>query len=528
MTRARVARLLFALAVFAAMAGVIVSRPEKRLTDFDQSFYLTIAYDLVHHGTFSNGVFDTVDGTRAAPRPGMFFAPLYPLLVAGAAKLDPHFGRVLDCTIAANEGHGELGRCGHDVLTLHLAHALFATIGVLAIAAAGEAIFTGAAVFYLAGMLATVGIATEAELLSFLMTESLSFAVFSLFGFTLVRALNRRPAWCAGSRCATAAHDPDASQQMQWSGGHDAPQWRWRDWALVGLAAGVAALTRPTYLLLIPLALVVIAADCIASSRRAKPRSSKEPARKDRIAWRSRRDHDGRASLALSRRFAAALPSAFALVLAAGLVLAPWLVRNAVSVGKIGFTEEYGAAAIIERFAFNAMTAKEFALAFPYCVPVIGPASVTALAGPDAMARFEWDVPGSFFEQGRARREALVKAHGRLDPIIGDLMRSEIAREGWRHVATSVPLSWCGLWVAGLWSVPLLPLFAVACVIAARRRPLFLAYALPALVLVGVHGVLANHYPRYNLGLIGPVAVGAAWLILLALDRLRPARVAPG
>src|SRR4029450_13617935 len=42
--------------------------------------------------------------------------------------------------------------------------------------------------------------------------------------------------------------------------------------------------------------------------------------------------------------------------------------RNAISVGKFGLTEEYGAAALIERFAYDDMTAREFWLASPYCV----------------------------------------------------------------------------------------------------------------------------------------------------------------
>ena len=50
-----------------------------------------------------------------------------------------------------------------------------------------------------------------------------------------------------------------------------------------------------------------------------------------------------------------------------------------------------------------------------------------------------------------------------------------------------------------------------------RRRALFLIYAAPAILLVGVHAAIANHYPRYNLGLIGPFAVGAAWVIARAV-----------
>ena len=61
------ARVVFGLLVFAVLATAILSRPAKWLSDFDQSFYLTIAYDLNHHGVFSNGVFDKVDSTATAP-----------------------------------------------------------------------------------------------------------------------------------------------------------------------------------------------------------------------------------------------------------------------------------------------------------------------------------------------------------------------------------------------------------------------------------------------------------------------------
>jgi hypothetical protein len=69
------------------------------------------------------------------------------------------------------------------------------------------------------------------------------------------------------------------------------------------------------------------------------------------------------------------------------------------------------------------------------------------------------------------------------------------------------------LWVGNLWSLVFIPVFAWACLAAARRRPLFLLYALPTLVMVGLHAAVANHYSRYNLILIGPASAGAAWII---------------
>ena len=209
---------------------------------------------------------------------------------------------------------------------------------------------------------------------------------------------------------------------------------------------------------------------------------------------------------------------AAAFTLAFFVLIVPWVIRNDLAVGKLGFTEEYGSATLVERFAFNDMSAREFAFAFPYCLPAVGPA-IVGLFGAD-MRRFEWSEPASFFEVGRARRMALVHAYGRLDPIIDELVGAEMSRNWWRHLATTVPLAWCGIWISSVWSLFTIPLFAWACVAAVRQsKPLFLFYALPAFVLVGLHAAVANHYTRYNLGLVGPFSVGAAWAVVRALPR---------
>ena len=104
-------------------------------------------------------------------------------------------------------------------------------------------------------------------------------------------------------------------------------------------------------------------------------------------------------------------------------------------------------------------------------------------------------------------------------------MRDEMVRNWWRHALTTVPLGWCGLFVSGLWSLFMLPLFAWACVAAVRQsKPLFLFYALPALLLVGLHAAVANQYSRYNLGLIGPFAAGGAWVIARKMSALPRSR----
>ena len=55
----------------------------------------------------------------------------------------------------------------------------------------------------------------------------------------------------------------------------------------------------------------------------------------------------------------------------------------------------------------------------------------------------------------------MVAQHKRIDPIVGDLFRQEMADGGWwRHLLVSLPLAWCGLFVGQMWSIAMLPLFA--------------------------------------------------------------------
>jgi hypothetical protein len=78
------------------------------------------------------------------------------------------------------------------------------------------------------------------------------------------------------------------------------------------------------------------------------------------------------------------------------------------------------------------------------------------------------------------------------------------------------------MWAGWVVSLLMVPLFGWACVRLARQpQPLLLLYAAPAIVMLGLHAGVANHYTRYNLILIGPFAVGAAWVISAWRTRVR-------
>jgi 4-amino-4-deoxy-L-arabinose transferase-like glycosyltransferase len=437
---------ILVLAAFLVLAAALLSRPPKQLMDFDQPFYVTIAYDLDRHGVFSNGIFDGTDDAVTAPAPGMFFGPVYPLLVLAAMKIDHRFADAVHCAVEADHGHGDPASCEPYAAPLRIIHALLLALGVLAVAAAGAKMFGSTAAFWLAGSLATVGLAAEADMFSFIMTESIAFSLYSVLALTLVLA------WTSANV---------------------------RYWVLAGGVLGLLCLTRPSFLVLFPVAIGL----GVLHGRLSEPR----------------------------RPIAAA--GLLGLTLAFAAVIGAWGARNAISVGKFGLTEEYGSAAIIERFAYDDMTAREFIQAFPYCVPGIGALGFDLVYGTDSMHRFVFHTPGSFFHVGRDRRDALVNEFG-LDPLIGGIIRDEMRERWWRYLLVSIPLAWCGMWAGQLASLVLIPLFGWACVRAVRKsEPLLLLYAAPAIVMLGLHAALANQTTRYNLILIGPFCVAAAWII---------------
>jgi hypothetical protein len=449
-------RFAFALTIFLGLAAAILTRPPKPLDEFDQPFYLTVAYDLVHHGVFSNGFIDLGNAAGASPPPGMFFAPLYPSLIAGVTAIDARFARTVDCGAEAYSATRSAADCDVYVRPMLLIHALALTLGAFAVARAAELLFPERGIFWLAGAVATVALLADANQFSFLMTESMTFSLYSLAMLAMV---------------------------LGWTTS------RSRYFVMAGLALGALCLVRFSFLLaaLVMPALIAINARFLARPRRG---------------W------GGFGVLGFVAAFLA--------------VIVPWAARNAIAVGKFALSEEYGSVTLIERFAYDRMTPREFMLAFPYCLPKIGPGIVEHAFGANAMARFQYDLPQSFYAIGVAERDALTEQFTRIDPIIGAVVRNEMKDNWWRYILVSIPLAWCGMWVGGWLGLVIVPVFAVACVAARRRgKPVLLLYAAPALAMLALHAALASFTTRYNLALIGPFSAAAAWLIASLLARAR-------
>jgi 4-amino-4-deoxy-L-arabinose transferase-like glycosyltransferase len=93
---------LAALGVILLVLGLLWTRTKVQpLSSFDQPFYVGIAYDLVHHGRFTDGYFFAQPGADVERPSSMRFTPLYPILLASAAEVEPAFRAAMDCLIAA-------------------------------------------------------------------------------------------------------------------------------------------------------------------------------------------------------------------------------------------------------------------------------------------------------------------------------------------------------------------------------------------------------------------------------------------
>src|SRR4029450_4063877 len=154
-------KLLFGCFAFVVLSFLILHSPAWKLRDFDQIFYVTIAYDLDRYGVFSNGPFAAVDSTVGPPSPGMFFGPVYPALVLAAMKLDGRFTAAVRCSVEANRGHRDEASCEAYAVPIRRINACLLLTGLIAVACAAEVILERKSAFFVAGLLALAALAAQ-------------------------------------------------------------------------------------------------------------------------------------------------------------------------------------------------------------------------------------------------------------------------------------------------------------------------------------------------------------------------------
>ena len=233
-----------------------------------------------------------------------------------------------------------------------------------------------------------------------------------------------------------------------------------------------------------------------------------------------------------SRRRKIAAATAWILV-GASLVVAPWIVRNYMEKGFVGFTRGYGPGILVERLVLNDMTWRQWAAAFPFWSGGSGRRLATELFGPEAVAYLEYSNshPESYVHRARSEVKNMWENVALEDQLGFALGR--VWADLSKHLAVSVPLAWRGMRQWGGWDrIPyggacwLLVIFSFARG-THRNRSVLAALAFCPFVILAINALVSTSMPRYSFGLLVPLSVGVAlpvaWGIEGAWNRMRVA-----
>jgi 4-amino-4-deoxy-L-arabinose transferase-like glycosyltransferase len=423
--------------------------PAGYLWTYDQPVYLTIAYDIEHFGRITNG---TAWGTPSADPtrpPGMVRTPLYPIFLAATAELDPVFNRTLNCLVQ----NAAAPTCPQQaplprVLQFLMTVGFYLMLWRIAIRATGS--------LRIGWLSLGVGLIAAPILIrsvDSLMTETLSLFFITIAMLAAVEVFKgRRPL----------------------------------GWALLsGAMVGLAALTRPPFVYLLPAVAIVVFPLIVRSSQR----------------WR------GAATLA-------------AFLFAGVGVMTPWIARNSVVLGHPAMTSDYAQLALTQRVAYDEMNWQQYAL-FNLCSLPDGAGMGSLLVKPHACAKFGYDgTPGGFYEIGSTTllQSTAVAAGGTTNQVDYILYHYVIRHPVW-HAIVSIPMAMRGLWIDHYWGL-VLAILCIPLTLRALRNfdTATLAVTLPGWFLLAFYAALSPNETRYNLMLIIPFSLAGG----VTLERLLP------
>lgn len=445
------------LAVTLAVCAAGLATPDARAPESDELFYLGYAHNLAVHGVFGPPV-----AAGQTPQPGADIAPLYPLLLAAALRLDATFAAATDCVLTTAQAGAECPsgwrgpRVAQLVLNgLGLGLATVWLVPVLAspLLAGLTALFVGAS-------------GTGVYFSHHFLTESLYLPVALMFGAAFARALlGASPGWSAAS----------------------------------GVLLGVLALVRPTFFYLALLLLPVVPV----------------------LAWvmGQRTMRAGVLLVALALAFtltvgpwvvrnALAFDKAGITVGYGGRALSTRLAYNAMTVreyaaGWIYWLPDFGDKAAVALFGADTVSRLD-----------LGNPAGFYTEGRNAL-RAEVDAATGVNLDRRARPVG--------DPALGWLLRHKLLAEPGTHAAVTLLLAWRGAFVAKYFG--LAGLVAVALALARRgpspARRVLLVTLTPALLLLLFNAAVSLNIPRYNLPLVLPMSIAMAMLAAGAVASLQ-------
>jgi 4-amino-4-deoxy-L-arabinose transferase-like glycosyltransferase len=423
----------------------------------DSGAYMPLAKELVDRGVYTDGRYSEHSVAHGPENQGMFFAPLYPALLAGIMALDHDLYERVACH--TSQTHGDYERCGHDFGLLLPVHILLASISVFLIWLTGW-VLTGRYRVAWIGLALGCMAQAYAYYTAMIMTENLIFPLFT-----------------ATTLCAAAAWKKKSA----------------RVWLLCGIFLGLSALTRPAFVYILYVGLPALILFTLWN-KNLTPRQ--------KFSW--------------------------PLLLLAGYALTagPWILRNGLTMNQYAISKGYDVFILTQRISFNDMNWKEFGVSFIHGLPGFGDSLAEYLFKPEDYERFDYDNPGGFYGVRIAVRDRTLHEAGSVPNHLSYVIKHEIGGNLFKHVMVTFSMAWRGMWISKAWGLVAIPLFAIACILALRRRwTEFFIFAIPPWFMLGFHAFTSVNVTRYNLILIPCLSLAVAVLLDLGIRHIQERKV---
>ena len=221
------------------------------------------------------------------------------------------------------------------------------------------------------------------------------------------------------------------------------------------------------------------------------------------------------------------LTACAAFVLAYGVVVTPWMLRNKLQFDRFALTTGYAGDILAQRVAYDRMGWDELAMAFLYWFPDFGDNIAKAFFPRRYFEKLKWTGDSYYAAVAPALYQRVLVEAKSPDAVLPRLLRTEILAHPVKHVLVSLPLAWRGVFVRKYWGIVGLICFII---VALRRRDrpdhALLVASLPVWFMVAFHALVSVSIPRYNLPLIPLYAYAMAWAAYAAGTRLVAGRTA--